>query len=243
MTELKKQLTECIRAEYQTWYAKQDIKLHCHKGCATCCSVNVKITSVEGELIYDHIREKGLETWFAEKLCLEQKSSGLKHTTNGLARICLAGEGEAESEAKTEGVCPFLEENICQIYETRPFSCRCFMSTIPCDQDSIAEIDQAIVTGATVVMQLLEHVGQREYWGNLQDVLLALSDLPNHKDVRDCFPVASKDMEARARTLCAEPLPGFLLDEEDYDNVKSLLDGIFNRTINGQRVEDILNGK
>ncbi|MDA3970424.1 MAG: YkgJ family cysteine cluster protein [Desulfobulbaceae bacterium] len=241
---LKKQLTHIIRREYQDWFESQGLPLQCGKGCATCCSVNVKTTSIEGELLYDFIREQGKEQWFAD--CLNTGQSGatpITQTTNGFAASCLAGEDVSGAEEPGRGRCIFLMGETCGVYEARPFSCRCFVSTVLCQSQSTAEVDQIVLTASTVVMQLLEHVAQREYWGNLQDVLLALSDLPPNKKVRQQLGGLSLETQARARLGSGQPIPGFLLDNKEYDTVMGLLATIFNRTIDGKRVEDILNGK
>lgn len=242
MSELKKQLTTIIRDEYKDWFLSRNIPLKCVKGCATCCSVNVKITSIEGELIYDFIKDNKKEEWFAHVLNKPQSLVKVKQTTNGFAKVCLSGEGSGLVDIPCKGQCPFLEDNNCTIYEVRPFSCRCFVSTVLCETAATAEVDQLILSASTVIMQLLEHVAHREYWGNLLDVLLSLSDLPDNKAVRKNLN-PSLDMQARARVISGEPVPGFLLDNEEYDVIMALVETIFNRTINGKRVEDILNGK
>ncbi len=240
---LKKQLTEIIREEYQKWFVAQNIATKCEKGCATCCSVNVKITSIEGEIIYDFIQEQGREEWFGTILNREQSTEKVKQTTNDFAKACLAGEEAVVQEKQGTGQCPFLQDNICSIYTVRPFHCRCFVSTVLCETQATAEVDQIVLTASTVMMQLLEHVAQKEYWGNLQDVLLSLSDLPGNKGVHKYITSRSMEMQARARVLSSQPIPGFLLDDEEYEIVMVLLEKIFNRTLDGRRVEDILNGK
>lgn len=245
MGDLKKQLTLIIREEYQNWFASQNIPVKCTKGCAACCSVNVKITSIEGELIYDFIKEHSCEEWFAGLLNTVQSGEKVTQTTNDFAADCLAGKSSGVMESPGKGVCLFLEDNkTCSIYDVRPFSCRCFVSTVLCEETFIAEVEQTILTASTVIMQLLEHVGQKEYWGNLQDVLLALSDLPVNKPVRKYLTGShTLEMQARARVLSGKPIPGFMLDDKEYGIIMALLEKIFNRTIDSRRLEDILNGK
>ncbi len=240
---MKKQLTRIIRDEYKEWFAGKHINTKCHKGCATCCSVNVKVTSIEGELIYDYIKEESREEWFATLLNTPQSAEKVKQSTNGFAKVCLAGDGEVQTETPGQGRCIFLNDDMCAIYDVRPFSCRCFVSTVLCQEESTAEVDQIVLTASTLIMQLLEHVAQGEYWGNLHDVLLSLSDLPGNKAIRKHLVSRSMDMQARARVISGQPIPGFLLDDKEYDRIMVLLEKIFNRTIDGRRIEDILNGK
>lgn len=240
---LKKKLTQIIRDTYQDWFIQQDIPLKCGAGCASCCSVNVKITSIEGEMIYEHIIAQGQEAWFAGLLSHPVEHEAIHLTTNGFAKACLAGEVDIPTETPAEGQCSFLVDERCSIYEARPFSCRCFVSKVACSTEHTAEVPALILSASTVMMQLLEHVAQREYWGNMQDVLLALSDLPAHKAIRQNMKDRALDMQGRARILSGEPIPGFLLDDSEYGAVMELLQAIFDTSIEGRRVEDILNGK
>ena len=50
-------------------------------------------------------------------------------------------------------------------------------------------------------------------------------------------------MQAKMRILTAQPLPGFLLSEENMGQIESLFDRIFNAEVNGHRVEDFLNNR
>ncbi len=74
--------------------------------------------------------------------------------------------------------CPFLEDGCCSIYDVRPFSCRCFISETVCKPGVPAVIGETYLSASSAVMQIIEHLGQGEYLGNLFDVLLALCDLP-----------------------------------------------------------------
>jgi hypothetical protein len=167
----------------------------------------------------------------------------LKQTTNDFAASCLAGEDVAGVETFSKGKCPFIVDATCSIYAVRPFSCRCFVSTVVCLDKATAEVEQIVLTASTVIMQLLEHVSQREYWGNLLDVLLALSDVSANKKVQQYLANPSQALQARSRVLSGQPIPGFLLDDTEYDTVMGLLDSIFKERIDGKCVEDILNGK
>lgn len=242
MNDLKKKLSRIIYEDYQNWFADRNLPLRCSKGCADCCSVNVKITAIEGEMIYDFIQDSGREQWFTGVLTSPVNNEKIHLTTNGFAKACLDGDGHIPQEVKGRGQCPFLVDKTCAIYEARPFSCRCFVSTVNCASGSSAAIPSLVLSASTVMMQVLEHIGQREYWGNMQDVLIALSDLPAHKSVRKNLPGQSLEMQARARLLSGQPIPGFLIEDKEYAEITDLLGIIFNRSVNGKRVEDILNG-
>ncbi len=241
MNDLKKKLSRIICEEYQNWFVGLNLPLKCSRGCADCCSVNVKVTATEGELIYDFILANGREQWFAGVLAMPVDNEKIHLTTNGFAKACIDGNDDIPQEIKGRGQCPFLVDKTCAIYEVRPFSCRCFGSTVNCTSGGSAEIPALVLSASTVMMQLLEHVGQREYWGNLRDVLIGLSDLPAYRPVRTLSD-QSLEMQARARLLSGQPIPGFLIEDKESSAITDLLGIIFNRTVNGKRVEDILNG-
>jgi len=95
---------------------------------------------------------------------------------------------------------------------------------------------------ATAVAQLLEHLGQKEYWGNMLDVLPALLDIGEFYEIGNQLP-QTVIIQARLRTLTARPLPGFLFSKENEEHMTNLLTTLFNTRINDKRLEDILNGK
>lgn len=95
---------------------------------------------------------------------------------------------------------------------------------------------------ATAVAQLVEHLGQREYWGNMLDVLPALLDMSQFREIAG-YLEQTRIIEARLHSLTAKPLPGFLLSEEAGGKVTQLLESVFTAEVDGKRVEDILNGR
>ena len=80
-----------------------DRKLTCHRGCAACCRTHtsIPVTPIELVGISWHVTEK-IEGSTRKKL----QSQLQKHQS-----------GEA---------CPFLVDNVCSIYEFRPYACRHF---------------------------------------------------------------------------------------------------------------------
>ena len=80
-----------------------DRKLACHRGCAACCRTHtsIPVTPIELVGISWHVTEK-IEGSTRKKL----QSQLQKHQS-----------GEA---------CPFLVDNVCSIYEFRPYACRHF---------------------------------------------------------------------------------------------------------------------
>lgn len=228
-----------IYEEFESW---QDGDLACREGCATCCTQNVLITALEGEMIHRYIQKESKMEWFASKFQEKSVTRRPEYTTNGFAASCLAGEDvEPESYGNYEQ-CPFLEESCCSIYKVRPFSCRCFISTEKCRSGVPANIGEQYLSAAAAVMQIIEHLGQGEFMGNMLDVLLALCGIPENRKYFDLLPASMSD-QGLANVVKALPLPGFLLLEEEMATVGPLLEAIFAHQVEGRSIENILNNK
>ena len=101
---------------------------------------------------------------------------------------------------------------------------------------------ESYLGAVTAVCQVIEHLGQKEYWGNMLDVLPALMDISENQSIAVHLNTIYCS-QARLRTLTAQPLPGFLLDEKEAELAAPLLNEIFATQIEGKSVEDILNGR
>lgn len=239
---MKKQILSIIYQAFEEWSA--DNNWACRKGCATCCSQNVTITALEGEQILDYALKENMGQWLAEKLSRKSKVQRPEQTINTFARKCLEGkEVENDVSPSSTAPCPFLEKNVCMIYPVRPFSCRCFLSLHTCSPEKPAMVSEEHLAASTAVNQLLEHLGQREYWGNMLDVLPAMLDISRYRSIADSLQDRSLVGSAKFNTLTALPLPGFLLGPAEYEATAPLLEKIFTQRVEGKTVEDILNGK
>ena len=238
---MKKRILEIIYTAFAEWTAVE--RWACTQGCATCCTQNVTITALEGEQILNHVISHGNEQWFAEKLSARVMPFHPSQTMNDYAQICLNGDEPPEDScAEPVQACPFLENGSCTIYEVRPFSCRCFLSKERCTPSRPALVENKHLAASTAVSQLIEHLGQFEYWGNMLDVLPAMLDISKYQTIRRHLKDPSLADNCRLQTLKAKPLPGFLLGPDDYQEVAPLLEEVFNAKIEGKTVEAILNG-
>jgi Fe-S-cluster containining protein len=237
---LKTLVLHAIYDSFEKWSG--NLTTACKKGCSSCCTQNVTITAIEGEEILRYARKQGKSNWIAERLSLPRTYTKLRLSTNDFAKACLDGKDVTPETHNDMAPCPFLEDNICMIYPVRPFGCRFFVSTVQCSTSQPAQMTDAYFEASMAVNQLIEHLGQKEYWGNMLDVLPALCDISEFKDIATSLDV-SLSRQARLRTLTAKPLPGFLLSEQDGPEVTTLLETIFDTTVDDMRVEDILNGK
>lgn len=237
---MKKTILRIIYDTFAEWAA--DEHWACHKGCASCCTQNVAITALEGELILEYILDEHREQWLVEKL---RGTSPHRpgYSINTLARACMKGKEVAEEAQPLSMPCPFLEQDSCTIYPARPFSCRCFLSLHCCSPNRPALVSAHHLAASTAVNQLIEHLGQREYWGNMLDVLPALLDISAYSPISALLEnPAATVTSARMHTLRGQPLPGFMLGPDEYEQVAPLISSIFQRKVSGKTVEDILNG-
>ena len=238
---VKQQILQIIFDRFSAWMA--DEPQACEKGCSACCSRNVTITGLEGERILGYILEQDEPERYLENLQSAGALARPKLTTNGFAQACLAGQDAEPEEQAATAPCPFLENDLCTIYPARPFACRCFVSNRRCSPSSPALVADHYPAGSTTALQLIEHLGQGEYWGNMLDVLPALMDISAYRSLAEHLRDKSAVATSRMHLLTAKPLPGFLLTEEDYKKVSPLLEDIFNRHVDGKSIEDILNGR
>lgn len=237
---MKKKILQTVCGLFEEWGATLDAA--CQKGCSSCCTQNVTITAIEGVEILRYIIDQNMTQWLVSKLTSPRSHNPPKTTTNEFAAACLEGKDIDPGNQQNFSTCPFLEENICRIYPIRPFSCRLFLSTKTCSPGQPALVPDYYFEAATAVNQLLEHLGQKEYWGNMLDVLPALLDISEFNEIGDKID-KTISRQARLQTLTAIPLPGFLLSEEYAPQVSPLLESIFSAEIDGKSIEDILNGK
>ena len=237
---MKSTILHKIYAVFSEW--SNHLSIACDRGCNACCTQNVTITALEGVEILRFVKAESLSPWLAEKLKRTTTHQSATITNNAFAKACLEGKETDPGALHNTSPCPFLVENICRIYPARPFSCRLFASTEKCSSTQPALIPDYYFEAATAVSQLVEHLGQKEYWGNMLDVIPALLDINEFREIADHFQ-QTQIIEARLRTLTALPMPGFLFTEEASVKVTELLEVIFSTQVDGKRVEDILNGR
>ena len=238
---MKNQILEHIYDAFARWADQQ--QQVCAKGCATCCTDNVTITAMEGERILKYILKEKKEQWFTSSLSASPVPYQAKMTENGYVRGIMEGNEMADEAPRTFSSCPFLVSEACGIYPVRPFSCRSFISRSRCSHQHPAEITDEYALSCSLVTQIIEHVGQGEYWGNMIDMLYALLESRQYHNIALGISDPSRIVSSQFRLLRAEPVPGFLLDEEGYRRIEPLLAEILNHQISGKSVNDILNGQ
>lgn len=164
-----------IYAVYDEFIRAQETacKTHCHQ----CCTTHVTLTTLEAFKIYETLPSGEREKLFRRV----REASGLKRfrpvlTTNALAELCAEDEDlPAENETPANEKCPLLTEDLCSIYASRPFNCRCFISRTPCGEKGYADVDEVTLAVNTLFLQAVEHVDADGCSGNLLDVLEVLA--------------------------------------------------------------------
>ena len=157
-----------------------DARQACRKHCAWCCTCNVTATTLEGWLIHDHLRSGGTVTGTAMEALPDIAPASRfrpRVTINRMAQLCMQGRPLPDEPIDpAAGRCPLIEEDVCPIYEVRPFGCRAMVSTVACDLGGEASMPPLILSVNNIVMQFIEALDQPGATGNLIDVLQYLSD-------------------------------------------------------------------
>ncbi|HBI14305.1 MAG TPA: hypothetical protein DDY20_02100 [Desulfobulbaceae bacterium] len=191
-----------IFALYEKWAGT--FVLACRKGCATCCTQSVTMTTLEGDLIHEFLARQRPD-FIPLLAALPGNSRAPLATTNQFAAACLRGEDIAADPGSWDLTpCVFLRDGICSIYPVRPFMCRSFGSRVRCDEQGEAEVEPLFLTLNTIVMQCIEHLDQGRPWGNMNTVLR-----------QKAAGKTGKETMHRAIEQMARPIPGFLLLPEE----------------------------
>ncbi|MBF0103033.1 MAG: YkgJ family cysteine cluster protein [Desulfobacterales bacterium] len=145
----------------------------CRRYCSHCCTSNVTMSTIEGNIINSYLQEH-LPLYWRDILNPESNPKRFqpKMTINQLARYCYEDADIPEESIEPQsGECPFLKNHECMIYEVRPFACRSFVSKELCADHGSALVDPIVLTMNELCMQYIEHIDRNGFTGNLIDVL------------------------------------------------------------------------
>jgi hypothetical protein len=207
------------------------LNLACRKGCASCCTRNVTLTTLEGQRIIQHMKSPEMKNLF-EKLGSESlwKRFQPEMTTNGMARLCIEDASLPEEICDPDwGPCPLLVDEKCPIYPVRPFSCRCMISKKSCQQTGYAHMDEFLLTVNNVFLQYIEQVDQGGCFGNLTDVLLLLE---SRKGQKNCLE-GSLDCKVNG-LIPNEPIKALMVPPEHRLKIQPLLNSLQKIDVSGQ---------
>lgn len=197
--------------------------LACKRQCATCCTCNMTLTTLEGYKIISLLDARTKATLVQPmRDAVARRRFKPRMTTNQMARHCMSGlEIPEEIIDPAWGDCPLLFEKECPIYAVRPFGCRCMMSTSPCAETGYAHMDAFTLTVANLFNQFIEHLDQVGMSGNLIDVLLFLDD---HKNTM-AYQSGSIDIQGEG-LIPNSPIPVLMVPPEHRERVQPLLDAL-----------------
>jgi len=144
--EQKGEILEKIRAEQLKVVSKNGETISCHSGCSHCCLAYMLATLQECEAIvyYLYRNEVALSTFldnymnWREKLrqngdifkeCGQLWQNSINPGASKEAQTVLQ---ESENRYRKQNIyCPFLQDDLCLIYEVRPFTCAGLVATTP----------------------------------------------------------------------------------------------------------------
>ncbi|MBS0171737.1 MAG: YkgJ family cysteine cluster protein [Nitrospira sp.] len=138
---LMRSLGEEVQALEHTQVRQTGHTISCHKGCAACCRMLVPISAPEAFALAQSMErlEQAERNRLLAKLDLAQQQLARAGVLNQLS--ALAESSDPLSDDKIEPVnrayyalrmpCPFLDNEVCSIYEDRPAACRELAVTSP----------------------------------------------------------------------------------------------------------------
>ena len=153
------------------------LDLACRAKCAHCCTTNVTMTTLEAFKIIDDITAAGRQN-LIDRLKTMDGIPRFKPllTTNRMAELCAADAKIPAEDAADQGQnCSLLDNDLCTIYDLRPFGCRCFVSRQNCGELGYADIDDFTASVNTVFLQVIEHLDAEGCSGNSFDVLRVMA--------------------------------------------------------------------
>ena len=234
-------ILEIIYTQFSKWSASGDFC--CSPGCSSCCTRNVTITALEGRRILDYLQSQRSATWLADRFNGLKPLPSPAQTTNEYIAAILNGLEESPSQADFQEKCPFLDDEKCAIYPVRPFSCRCFFSTTDCASQHVATVDNSHLYGSMAMLQIIEHLGQFDWWGNMVEVIAVLSRIPNYESISAKLEHTELLQKAPGIVRRAKPLPGFILPDEEQERTSLLIQSVLTTQLADKSIEQILNGQ
>lgn len=199
------------------------VEVACARQCAACCTCNVTCTTLEAELIYDHLTVNGGLERLAPRIAgVSSHRFQPAVTTNEMVALCLKGGAlPEETNDPGAGICPWLESDACTIYPVRPFGCRAMCSTEECTAHGEAVMPPLVLSVNNVMLQYVEALDRPGGTGNLADVLSFLSSeqKPGTGADRVVSPISPP-------LLANRPFPALMIPPEHRQAMAPLLKAI-----------------
>ncbi len=198
----------------------------CKGKCTACCTCNVTLTSLEVRYLIKALtseEKKDLQGLIQAKIPARRFVPRI--TTNGFARHCLEKKDLPEEENDPSwGQCPLLENGLCIIYKMRPFGCRALLSKSLCQESGYAEMPPLVMTLNQLFLQIIEHLDQGGFSGNLWDMLAFFL-----QDEAPVLGLISNEKKKGAPVFIQnEKIPVLMVPPEDQQKLKPLVDKLLN---------------
>jgi len=164
-----------IYARHDEFFNQSNVA--CREFCASCCTCNVTMTTLEGYLIVSSLgqAERKQHQPSVQRILAGRRFQP-QVTINALAVLCMRGETVPQENSDPQwGRCPFLDKEACTIYPVRPFGCRAMMSEKDCSRTGYATMDEFTLTVNNIFLQTIEHLDQDGFSGNLSDIIAFLN--------------------------------------------------------------------
>lgn len=165
---------ECLKKVYLLYEASLDtVDAVCRRKCSSCCTCNVTMTSLETAVLIASLTRPERKKLDARiRRHFPGKRYIPKMTPNMFARMCAQKEDLPDEENDPSwGACPLLVEDICSVYDVRPFGCRALMSQVNCRQKGYAQVPPQVVTLNHLFLQSIEMMDETGFFGNLSDMV------------------------------------------------------------------------
>jgi Fe-S-cluster containining protein len=180
--------------------------IHCKRGCAGCCSLNVRCTLTEAVALAPHLTDRQIEAIHRHAEKLKQ----IDHDSSDLKSFLKASRDQV-------GPCPLLDaDGACSVYEHRPLACRALLSTMDphyCTLDFstlsseekqafMAQLDQASVNFPTHYLAMPQQIAQAaemECVAKMQEAfgVAVTGNLPYLLDLELTLKVSAQSVEGR----------------------------------------------
>jgi len=195
----QEKLLAAVEEVFSRW--QERFSFACKAGCADCCTMSATATGLEARRVLRFLEEQG----GAPAEIPPSAESHPSFTTNGFVARHLNRTSADEADAAWDmRPCPFLDHaGRCSIYQVRPLACRVFASLAPCCETGAADLPPVYLTGATIMLQVVEQLDCGGPWGVFLEVLAHEQGERSGQKLLRCQPVPGFVVEPQERGIIA----------------------------------------
>jgi hypothetical protein len=214
--EKKKGIIKELQADQIRAAAKDGEIITCPKGCAYCCLLYMQASIQECEAIvyYLYQNESVLDTFLSNykdwRKRLRKNGDIFKRCAQSWLNKSAPGAGEDEYQKFVEETkryqrqntpCPFLHNNLCLVYEVRPFTCVGTVASTPPEYCNPSNPNEPKIYWSRTSAV----IDKSFYYKEIEDVVLAFMPIMVYGILEDGYKMLSivtglKDLEKKALT-------------------------------------------